>query len=81
MRETWYHVHYKQVNDTVGTLAVGHYHDPDTVAAIIIGTGTNACYLERVDAIIKCQGLLMTSGRMVFALSSFHFCFAFGLAV
>ncbi|CAJ1927110.1 unnamed protein product [Sphenostylis stenocarpa] len=53
------------VNDTVGTLAVGHYHDPDTVAAIIIGTGTNACYLERVDAIIKCQGLLMTSGRMV----------------
>ncbi|KAK7406036.1 hypothetical protein VNO78_07651 [Psophocarpus tetragonolobus] len=53
------------VNDTVGTLAVGHYHDPDTVAAIIIGTGTNACYLERIDAIIKCQGLLMTSGRMV----------------
>ncbi|WVZ12942.1 hypothetical protein V8G54_017472 [Vigna mungo] len=53
------------VNDTVGTLAVGHYHDPDTVAAIIIGTGTNACYLERVDAIIKCQGLLMSSGRMV----------------
>ncbi|KAG5144467.1 hypothetical protein AAZX31_11G015400 [Glycine max] len=53
------------VNDTVGTLAVGHYHDPDTVAAIIIGTGTNACYWERVDAIIKCQGLLMTSGRMV----------------
>ncbi|KAK7307916.1 hypothetical protein VNO77_41392 [Canavalia gladiata] len=53
------------VNDTVGTLALGHYHDPDTVAAIIIGTGTNACYLERIDAIIKCQGLLTTSGRMV----------------
>ncbi|TKY71050.1 Hexokinase-3 protein [Spatholobus suberectus] len=53
------------VNDTVGTLAVGHYHDPDTVAGIIIGTGTNASYLERIDAIIKCQGLLMTSGRMV----------------
>ncbi|XLR22716.1 hypothetical protein HN51_068963 [Arachis hypogaea] len=53
------------VNDTVGTLALGHYHDPDTVAAIIIGTGTNACYLERIDAIIKCQGLLTASGRMV----------------
>lgn len=53
------------VNDTVGTLAVGHYHDPDTVAGIVIGTGTNACFLERIDAIIKCQGLLMTSGRMV----------------
>ncbi|MCH89244.1 hexokinase-3-like, partial [Trifolium medium] len=24
------------VNDTVGTLAVGHYHDPDTVAAIVV---------------------------------------------
>ncbi|XP_057450100.1 hexokinase-3-like [Lotus japonicus] len=53
------------VNDTVGTLALGHYHDTDTVAAIIIGTGTNACYLERVDAIIKSQGLLTSSGRMV----------------
>ncbi|XP_056165700.1 hexokinase-3-like isoform X2 [Syzygium oleosum] len=53
------------VNDTVGTLALGHYHDPDTVAAVIIGTGTNACYVERTDAIIKCQGLGTTSGFMV----------------
>ncbi|KAK4791481.1 hypothetical protein SAY86_031894 [Trapa natans] len=53
------------VNDTVGTLAVGHYHDVDTVAAVVIGTGTNACYLERTDAIIKCQGLLTASGSMV----------------
>lgn len=55
----------EQVNDTVGTLALGHYHDPDTVAAVIIGTGTNACYVERTDAIIKCQGLGTTSGFMV----------------
>ena len=54
-----------QVNDTVGTLALGHYTDEDTVAAVIIGTGTNACYLERTDAIIKCQGLLTNSGAMV----------------
>lgn len=53
------------VNDSVGTLALGHYQDEDTVAAVIIGTGTNACYLERADAIIKCQGLLTTSGCMV----------------
>ncbi|GAB2226770.1 hypothetical protein Droror1_Dr00008560 [Drosera rotundifolia] len=53
------------VNDTVGTLAVGHYNDEDTVAAVIIGTGTNACYLERADAIIKCQGLLTSTGSMV----------------
>ncbi|KAG4973611.1 hypothetical protein JHK87_030432 [Glycine soja] len=52
-------------NDTVGTLALGHYNDSDTVASVIIGTGTNACYLERVDAIIKCQGLLTASGYMV----------------
>ncbi|KAK6937189.1 Hexokinase, C-terminal [Dillenia turbinata] len=52
------------VNDAVGTLTLGHYHDPDTVAGVIIGTGTNACYLERTDAIIKCQGLLRTSGVM-----------------
>lgn len=70
-----------QINDTVGTLALGHYNDEDTVAAVIIGTGTNACYLERADAIIKCQGLLTTSGSMViftcicsnfFRLSSFY---------
>lgn len=53
------------INDTVGTLALGHYHDEDTVAAVIIGTGTNACYLERADAIIKCQGLFANSGGMV----------------
>ncbi|KAM7273368.1 hypothetical protein ACFE04_028032 [Oxalis oulophora] len=52
------------VNNTVGTLALGHYHDEDTVAAVIIGTGTNACYMERTDAIIKCQGLLTSSGGM-----------------
>ncbi|KAM0905880.1 hypothetical protein ACQ4PT_017157 [Festuca glaucescens] len=53
------------VNDTVGTLALGHYYDEDTVAAVIIGDGTNACYVERTDAIIKCQGLLTNSGGMV----------------
>ncbi|XP_072982317.1 hexokinase-3-like isoform X1 [Typha latifolia] len=53
------------VNDTVGTLALGHYYDEDTVAAVIIGTGTNACYIEHTDAIIKSQGLLTNSGGMV----------------
>ena len=71
-------VHFNQANDTVGTLALGHYNDSDTVASVIIGTGTNACYLERVDAIIKCQGLPTTSGYMVllffFVCFFFHFC-------
>ena len=49
----------------MATLALGHYYDEDTVAAVIIGAGTNACYVERTDAIIKCQGLLTNSGGMV----------------
>ncbi|ERN05123.1 hypothetical protein AMTRI_Chr01g108960 [Amborella trichopoda] len=53
------------INDSAGTLALGHYHDEDTMVAVIIGTGTNACYIERADAIIKCQGLISNSGGMV----------------
>ncbi|CAN6883351.1 unnamed protein product [Brassica oleracea var. botrytis] len=53
------------VNDTVGALSYGHYHDPDTIAAVVFGTGSNACYLERTDAIIKCQNPRTTSGSMV----------------
>lgn len=61
---------YEQVNDTVGALSLGYYHDPDTVVAVVFGTGSNACYLERTDAIIKCQGLLTTSGSMVLRIIS-----------
>lgn len=53
------------VNDTVGTLAGGRYHDEDVMAAIILGTGTNACYVERADAIPKWKGPLPKSGYMV----------------
>ncbi|KAF3638829.1 Hexokinase-1 [Capsicum annuum] len=41
------------VNDTVGTLAGARYWDDDVMVAVILGTGTNACYVERVDAIPK----------------------------
>lgn len=51
------------VNDTVGTLAGARYYDDDVMAAVILGTGTNACYVERADAITKCQ--LARSGSMV----------------
>ncbi|PKA58576.1 Hexokinase-3 [Apostasia shenzhenica] len=54
------------VNDTVGSLSLGSYRDKDTVAAVVIGTGTNACYFERTEAIIKSQGLLTNSGGMGF---------------
>lgn len=51
------------VNDAVGTLAGARYYDDDVMAAVILGTGTNACYVERADAITKCQ--LARSGSMV----------------
>ncbi|EPS60819.1 hexokinase, partial [Genlisea aurea] len=43
------------VNDTVGTLAKGRYNNPDVVAAVILGTGTNAAYVERADRIPKAK--------------------------
>ncbi|XP_062180188.1 hexokinase-5-like isoform X2 [Phragmites australis] len=53
------------VNDTVGTLAGGRYMDNDVVAAVILGTGTNAAYVEHANAIPKWNGLLPKSGNMV----------------
>ncbi|PKU80034.1 Hexokinase-1 [Dendrobium catenatum] len=53
------------VNDTVGTLAGGRYYDNDVHASVILGTGTNAAYVERADAIPKWHGLLPKSGEMV----------------
>ncbi|KAI3924769.1 hypothetical protein MKW92_018299 [Papaver armeniacum] len=35
------------VNDTIGTLAGGKYLNNDIAAAVILGTGTNATYVER----------------------------------
>ncbi|CAI9762975.1 unnamed protein product [Fraxinus pennsylvanica] len=52
------------VNDTVGTLAGGRYNNPDVIAAVILGTGTNAAYVERANAIPKWQGLLPKSEEM-----------------
>ncbi|XP_028963323.1 hexokinase-1-like isoform X3 [Malus domestica] len=53
------------VNDTIGTLAGGRYINQDVVAAVILGTGTNAAYVERAQAIPKWHGLLPKSGEMV----------------
>ncbi|KAJ6814653.1 hexokinase-2-like [Iris pallida] len=53
------------VNDTIGTLAGGRYYDSDVVIAVILGTGTNAAYVERAQAIPKWHGLLPKSGEMV----------------
>ncbi|KAA8534937.1 hypothetical protein F0562_029847 [Nyssa sinensis] len=53
------------VNDTIGTLAGGRYYNQDVIAAVILGTGTNAAYVERAHAIPKWHGLLPKSGDMV----------------
>ncbi|XP_062156306.1 hexokinase-1-like [Alnus glutinosa] len=53
------------VNDTVGTLAGGRHSNRDVVAAVILGTGTNAAYVEHAHAIPKLNGLLPKSGEMV----------------
>ncbi|KAI4347055.1 hypothetical protein L6164_007904 [Bauhinia variegata] len=53
------------VNDTVGTLAGARYYNQDVIAAVILGTGTNAAYVERAQAIPKWHGLLPKSGEMV----------------
>ena len=49
----------------MGTLAGARYWDDDVMVAVILGTGTNACYVERTDAIPKQQGQVSSSGRTV----------------
>ncbi|KAL8458390.1 hypothetical protein ACS0TY_036054 [Phlomoides rotata] len=53
------------VNDTIGTLAGGKYTNKDVIVAVILGTGTNAAYVEQAQAIPKLQGPLPESGEMV----------------
>ncbi|KAF9623219.1 hypothetical protein IFM89_000708 [Coptis chinensis] len=53
------------VNDTIRTLAGGRYLNNDVVAAVTLGTGTNAAYVECANAISKWHGVLPKSGEMV----------------
>lgn len=41
-------------NDTVGTFVAKRYSDPSCHMGVILGTGTNACYPEKVARILKC---------------------------
>ncbi|KAI9317975.1 hexokinase-domain-containing protein [Dichotomocladium elegans] len=41
------------VNDTVGTLLAHAYRHPETAMGVIMGTGSNACYYEKIDKIQK----------------------------
>ncbi|KAA8541736.1 hypothetical protein F0562_022888 [Nyssa sinensis] len=53
------------VNDTIGTLAGGRYSNKNVAIAVILGTGTNAAYVERAQAIPKWHGPLPKTGEMV----------------
>jgi hexokinase len=54
-----------QVNDTVGTLARGRFWNEDTMLGVILGTGTNACYVEQADAVSKWRDPPPKSGEMI----------------
>jgi len=54
-----------QINDTVGTLAAGRYNDEDVVIGVILGTGSNAAYVEEASTIPKLERELPKSGNMV----------------
>ncbi|KAF9601752.1 hypothetical protein IFM89_022866 [Coptis chinensis] len=51
------------INDTIGTLGGGRYDNNDVVASVILGTGTNAAYVERPNVIPKWHGLMPKSGE------------------
>ncbi|MBN2452930.1 MAG: hexokinase [Candidatus Omnitrophica bacterium] len=44
------------INDTVGTLAARSYSDRSCDIAVIIGTGCNACYVEKIFRIKRLAG-------------------------
>lgn len=45
------------LNDTTGTLVMGSYLDHRCALGIILGTGSNAAYIEKVDRIEKWKGI------------------------
>jgi len=44
------------VNDTTGTLMSCAYQSPTCQIGLILGTGTNACYVERLDKVLTWKG-------------------------
>ena len=53
------------VNDTVGTLLTGRYKNPECDVAIILGTGTNACYRESLSEIPKWHKPHVSTDKMI----------------
>lgn len=39
------------INETTGTLVQGVYLEPTTAIGLIFGTGSNACYIEKIEKV------------------------------
>ena len=52
-------------NDTVGTLVARSFNDPTCDLGVILGTGTNACYPEKLSNIQKWRGLKHTGNMII----------------
>jgi len=63
------------INDTVGTLLAGCYQEvkSDTCVGVILGTGTNACYIEKIENIKKLHYPASKDEVMVVNLESGNF--------
>ncbi|GFZ18860.1 hexokinase-like 3 [Actinidia rufa] len=53
------------VDDAIGDLAGGRYYNKETVAAITLGMGTNAAYVETAASVPKWNDPLPKSGELV----------------
>lgn len=53
------------LNDTVGTLVARAYGDASCDIGVILGTGTNACYREKIRNIKKRRGFSAGAGHMI----------------
>ena len=55
----------EQVDDAIGDLAGGRYYNKETIAAITLGMGTNAAYVETAASVPKWNDPLPKSGELV----------------
>ncbi|KAJ3191516.1 hexokinase A, partial [Irineochytrium annulatum] len=53
------------VNDTTGTLVSHAYSRPNTLVGVILGTGTNAAYVEQAENIVKLKEPVITNEMII----------------
>ena len=51
------------VNDTTGTMMSCAFKNPSVSAGLILGTGTNACYMEHLDNALNGTEIEMNHNR------------------